>query len=258
MGSVSILPTALYPKQSISPGHLGVLDKLEISVPNLHNLEISRAGECIGNCETNQPNGTSRILHSFADVHSEWVFFCKVIFLLKLNCIHTKNWTTPKWLQNEQLFCCRKSEDLILGKKHDQKFNRLGKCACFLCVGLFYYNTHLVKQAYVHVLLFLYMCPSEWLFSLSSMFDRTLLSNIFEHSADYVMVKSLLFSYLLHGQEAVGDTLEELWISYNLVEKLKGIQVLKKLKVGILKILLRYTCILCSSVSIENHFFLRT
>ena len=32
-------------------------------------------------------------------------------------------------------------------------------------------------------------------------------------------------------QEAVGDTLEELWISYNLIEKLKGINVLKKLRV---------------------------
>ena len=32
-------------------------------------------------------------------------------------------------------------------------------------------------------------------------------------------------------QEAVGDTLEELWISYNNIEKLKGINVLKKLKV---------------------------
>jgi dynein light chain 1 len=29
----------------------------------------------------------------------------------------------------------------------------------------------------------------------------------------------------------VGDTLEELWISYNLIEKVKGISVLKKLKV---------------------------
>lgn len=32
-------------------------------------------------------------------------------------------------------------------------------------------------------------------------------------------------------QEAVGDTLEELWISYNLIEKLKGIQCMKNLKV---------------------------
>jgi len=34
-------------------------------------------------------------------------------------------------------------------------------------------------------------------------------------------------------QEAVGDTLEELWISYNSIEKLKGIHVLKKLKVSL-------------------------
>jgi dynein light chain 1 len=32
-------------------------------------------------------------------------------------------------------------------------------------------------------------------------------------------------------QEGLGDTLEELWISYNLIEKLKGVGVLKKLKV---------------------------
>ncbi|MBN3298729.1 DNAL1 protein, partial [Amia calva] len=35
----------------------------------------------------------------------------------------------------------------------------------------------------------------------------------------------------LNGLEAVGETLEELWISYNLIEKLKGIHVMKKLRV---------------------------
>ncbi|XP_071971765.1 dynein axonemal light chain 1 isoform X1 [Engystomops pustulosus] len=35
----------------------------------------------------------------------------------------------------------------------------------------------------------------------------------------------------LNGLEAVGETLEELWISYNLIEKLRGIHVMKKLKV---------------------------
>ncbi|XP_063231862.1 dynein axonemal light chain 1 [Bacillus rossius redtenbacheri] len=33
------------------------------------------------------------------------------------------------------------------------------------------------------------------------------------------------------GLEAVGETLEELWMSYNLIEKLKGVHVLKNLKV---------------------------
>lgn len=37
--------------------------------------------------------------------------------------------------------------------------------------------------------------------------------------------------YFLSLQESVGDTLEELWISYNLIEKVKGVSVLKKLKV---------------------------
>lgn len=32
-------------------------------------------------------------------------------------------------------------------------------------------------------------------------------------------------------QEAVADTLLELWISYNLIEKLKGIQCMKNLRV---------------------------
>lgn len=33
------------------------------------------------------------------------------------------------------------------------------------------------------------------------------------------------------GLEAIGDHLEELWISYNLIEKIKGVSVLKALKV---------------------------
>jgi len=35
----------------------------------------------------------------------------------------------------------------------------------------------------------------------------------------------------LNGLEAVGETLQQLWISYNNIEKLKGIHVLKHLKV---------------------------
>ncbi|KAF2365004.1 Leucine-rich repeat domain L domain-like [Trinorchestia longiramus] len=35
----------------------------------------------------------------------------------------------------------------------------------------------------------------------------------------------------LSGLEAVGDTLEQLWISHNIIEKLKGINALKELKV---------------------------
>jgi len=37
--------------------------------------------------------------------------------------------------------------------------------------------------------------------------------------------------FILILQETVGDSLVELWISYNQIEKLKGINVLKKLKV---------------------------
>ncbi len=42
---------------------------------------------------------------------------------------------------------------------------------------------------------------------------------------------SIINYYLL--QEAVSETLEELWISYNNIEKLKGITVLKNLVVHI-------------------------
>lgn len=41
----------------------------------------------------------------------------------------------------------------------------------------------------------------------------------------YIITNTWLF------QEAVGDTLEELWLSYNLIEKLKGLTPLKCLKV---------------------------
>ncbi len=49
----------------------------------------------------------------------------------------------------------------------------------------------------------------------------------------YVTSSIFLFFFLLINslQEAVGDTLEELWISYNQIEKLKGIGGMKKLKV---------------------------
>lgn len=33
------------------------------------------------------------------------------------------------------------------------------------------------------------------------------------------------------AQEAVADTLQELWLSYNAIEKLKGIQCMKNLRV---------------------------
>lgn len=35
----------------------------------------------------------------------------------------------------------------------------------------------------------------------------------------------------IEGLEAVADTLEELWISYNQIEKLNGVECCKKLKV---------------------------
>ena len=41
----------------------------------------------------------------------------------------------------------------------------------------------------------------------------------------------ILFFHSFPPQEAVGETLEELWISYNLIEKMKGISSLKNLKV---------------------------
>lgn len=47
----------------------------------------------------------------------------------------------------------------------------------------------------------------------------------------YIILYQLCLCVFVCVQDAVGDTLEELWISYNLIEKLKGIQSLRKLKV---------------------------
>ena len=46
-----------------------------------------------------------------------------------------------------------------------------------------------------------------------------------------LFVHACLYFFTCSLQEAVGDTLQELWISYNNIEKLKGITVLAKLKV---------------------------
>lgn len=44
--------------------------------------------------------------------------------------------------------------------------------------------------------------------------------------------KLVLFIFLnVFLQEAVGDTLVELWISYNFIDKLKGVSSMNKLKV---------------------------
>ncbi|PKU37380.1 hypothetical protein llap_12317 [Limosa lapponica baueri] len=50
------------------------------------------------------------------------------------------------------------------------------------------------------------------------------LRNLFKHLHSFQMEKITV-------NEAVADTLEELWISYNFIEKLRGIRVMKKLKV---------------------------
>ncbi|XP_064368638.1 dynein axonemal light chain 1 isoform X2 [Dromaius novaehollandiae] len=46
---------------------------------------------------------------------------------------------------------------------------------------------------------------------------------------DAISLKREMYSQCV--MEAVADTLEELWISYNFIEKLRGIRVMKKLKV---------------------------
>lgn len=49
----------------------------------------------------------------------------------------------------------------------------------------------------------------------------------FSNNLFYSIIKNLIWLI----QEGVADTLEELWMSYNFVEKLKGINCLKKLRV---------------------------
>jgi dynein light chain 1 len=49
----------------------------------------------------------------------------------------------------------------------------------------------------------------------------------------YLKILSIGRNYIktISGLECVADSLEELWMSYNFIEKLKGINVLKKLRV---------------------------
>lgn len=49
----------------------------------------------------------------------------------------------------------------------------------------------------------------------------------------HLRILSLGRNYIkqISGLEPVADTLEELWLSYNLIEKLKGLSCLKKLRV---------------------------
>lgn len=45
------------------------------------------------------------------------------------------------------------------------------------------------------------------------------------------MSNNQLYCHPIIVQEVLGDNLEQLWISYNLIDKLKGIETLKKLRV---------------------------
>lgn len=46
----------------------------------------------------------------------------------------------------------------------------------------------------------------------------------------FAAISTFLF-FQINPQEVLADTLEQLWISYNQIEKLNGIEVMKKLKV---------------------------
>ncbi|KAB0803678.1 hypothetical protein PPYR_00648 [Photinus pyralis] len=74
--------------------------------------------------------------------------------------------------------------------------------------------------------------------SLTSVRRLSLSTNVIEkisglNSLKNLRILSLGRNYIksFAGLEALGETLEELWISYNLIEKVKGVGALKKLKV---------------------------
>lgn len=59
-------------------------------------------------------------------------------------------------------------------------------------------------------------------------------------------------------EDAVADNLEQLWISYNMIEKLKGIAVLKKLKVGnnnvsVQSVIIHYNIVVLTYSSFQFH-----
>ncbi|XP_019877746.1 dynein axonemal light chain 1-like isoform X2 [Aethina tumida] len=74
--------------------------------------------------------------------------------------------------------------------------------------------------------------------SLSALVNCCLSANMIEKIAGVSSLKNLRILSLsknyiksFSGLEALGDTLEQLWLSYNFIEKLRGAQVLRKLKV---------------------------
>lgn len=73
--------------------------------------------------------------------------------------------------------------------------------------------------------------------------DTTYFQHFCFHVSNYYMYQ-INTCIWIKFQEAVGDTLEELWISYNNIEKLKGINVLKRLKVMQYSFAFRKNCAL--------------
>lgn len=59
--------------------------------------------------------------------------------------------------------------------------------------------------------------------------DRIILAPTLTNLKILALGRNMIKSFA--GLEVVADTLEELWISYNVIDKLKGIELMKKLKV---------------------------
>ena len=92
------------------------------------------------------------------------------------------------------------------------------------------------RKFFISFVLLFYIISS--LLTLANCVHLSLSSNGIDKIANLNGLKKLKILVLsrnniknLNGLDAVGDTLEQLWISNNNIEKLKGVHVLKKLKV---------------------------
>lgn len=102
-------------------------------------------------------------------------------------------------------------------------------CSCCLLSEVEEFSTTEEFNFFLHLQRRLSLCACRLLSLSTNMVDKiTGLSGM-----KNLRILSLGRNYIkqISGLEAVGETLEELWLSYNLIEKLKGLAGLKKLRV---------------------------
>lgn len=128
------------------------------------------------------------------------------------DCIKTQTHSIYRWKCGVIMWCCIVSPENL-------RILSLGRNNIKALTGL---------VSYIWNIVWLSMC---FIIMYFSFFLDTVHFSFLHFVYYFVLIVCLCVSVCVCVQEAVGDTLEELWISYNLIEKLKGIQCMKNLKV---------------------------